>query len=363
MHHIHRATLEERKKQCPEEGWRRTVYIIIFEADTPLGKLFDVVLLFAILIGIALISLETVPDLAQYAEQMRRLEWIITLLFTTEYVLRLLCVRKPLRYGFSFWGLIDLVSFLPTYIVFFAGTNVGSFALVRAIRLLRVFRVLKLLRLMSEADELYRSVWESREKIVVFLFTIIIAVTLSGALMYHIENWADETVVTSETPVTITMREAPSSDVVIALSSGDADAETDNEVTFTPSNWSEPKGVVVAHSETVPTGSSFTSIPQSMYWAIVTMTTVGYGDVVPKTPFGKAISAMLILLGYSLIIVPTGFVTAKLSQSANQGSRGSPPHDRPPQQGERQCDQCGQGNHPPDAAFCNRCGAPLPPAP
>ena len=245
-----------------------------------------------------MISLETVPDLQQYAGLFRSLEWCITGLFTLEYVLRLACVRNPWRYAFSFWGLIDLFSFLPTYIAYFGEAGLGSFAMLRAIRLLRVFRILKLLRLMTEADELARSIWYSRDKILVFLFVVIIAVTLSGTLMYQVENGADE-------------------------------------------------------------NSSFSSIPQSMYWAIVTMSTVGYGDVVPKTAIGKTISAMLILLGYSMIIVPTGVVTAKLSEVSSSSSKSDPSSTESPE--ERSCKECGYSIHSEAARFCCVCGARLTP--
>lgn len=297
MNEIDSFTRQQRDQQCPESGWRRELYIIIFEADTPLGKLFDVGLLIAIVASIAVISLETVSGLeTKYSRTFGALEWVFTFLFTVEYVMRLICVRNPLRYVFSFWGIVDLLSFMPSYFFLLFGTDTGSFAMVRSLRLLRVFRVLKLLRLMSEADALYQAIWESREKIVVFFFTIMIAVTLSATLMYEIENR-----------------------FFIADSSGAASG--------------------------TQTQSKFTSIPESMYWAIVTMTTVGYGDVVPQTAAGKAISALLILLGYSLIIVPTGFVTAKWSGNRSSAD-GSPPR----------CEKCGCDKLPADANFCHRCG-------
>ncbi|MEZ6088122.1 MAG: ion transporter [Pirellulaceae bacterium] len=297
--HIH----QERRRQCPSSGLRRTLYIIIFESDTPLGKLFDVGLLIAILASIAVVSMETVDSLSRYySEWFIRMEWTFTILFTLEYVTRLICVRRPMRYAFSFWGVIDLLSILPTFLFFFAGPHFASFAMVRSIRLLRVFRVMKLLRLMTEAEDLYRSIWESRGKIVVFLFTVVIAVTLSGTLMYHVENFED-------------------------------------------------------HLNNRRPSSSFDSIPQSMYWAIVTMTTVGYGDVVPKTTAGKAISAVLILLGYSLIIVPTGFVTAKLSQVT--GSLHADNADDSHPSSPLSCERCGRKRHPHDARFCNQCGERL----
>ncbi len=301
-------TRQERRLQCPASGWRRELYIIIFESDTPTGKLFDIGLLIAILVSVAVVSMETVSSVAdRYSWYFQALEWSFTILFTAEYLVRLSCVRKPQRYMFSFWGLIDLCSILPTYIFYLAGSHFASVAMVRSIRLLRVFRVLKLLRLMSEADVLYRSIWDSRGKIVVFLFTVVIAVTLSGTLMYQVENFDD-------------------------------------------------------HLNNRAPSSSFDSIPQSMYWAIVTMTTVGYGDVVPKTTAGKIISAVLILLGYSLIIVPTGFVTARLSETVHARNRlgNRALADENEDDELKTCQRCGRDDQPSDARYCNQCGEPMP---
>ncbi|MEP6167418.1 MAG: ion transporter, partial [Rhodopirellula bahusiensis] len=260
--------LRRRLIQRPAEpGARQTIYDVIFEADSPLGRGFDIALLVAIIASIVLVSLETVPEYdlqrdpnsatptSRLVLWFWALEWILTILFTIEYALRLYCVRHPLKYAFSFWGIVDLLSILPSYLTLLVGRSAKSFVILRSVRLLRVFRVLKLWRMMSQADELADAVWKSREKIIVFLAVVLVAVTISGTLMYQIE--------------TVLMGETHESD--------------------------------------------FTSIPQAMYWAIVTMTTVGYGDVVPHTTIGKIISAALILLGYSLIIVPTGFVSAELS--------------------------------------------------
>ncbi len=288
----HRTLNAERRrhKQRPEQpGWKQSLYDIIFEADTPAGRWFDIGLLIAILASITIVSLETVPS---YKERARILsffngtEWVLTILFTIEYVLRLSCVRKPLRYAFSFWGLIDLLSILPSYITLFVGRSSRSFVILRSVRLLRVFRVLKLWRMMDEADELAAAVWSARNKIIVFLAVVLVAVTISGTLMYYIE----------------------------AIQAGDQ--------------------------------NQFTSIPQAMYWAIVTMTTVGYGDVVPQTAVGKMISAILILLGYSLIIVPSTFVSAQFA-GRSQDTDESP------------CPACHASGQRSDATFCYRCGAKL----
>jgi voltage-gated potassium channel len=270
-------------------GWRMTMYDIIFEADTPAGRWFDIGLLIAIIASITIVSLETVPDYQSSSNLVALFtssEWLLTGLFTIEYVLRLICVRRPLRYAMSFWGVIDLLSILPSYVTLFAGSSSRSFVILRSVRLLRVFRVLKLWRMMNEADELSAAIWRSRNKIIVFLVVVLVAVTISGTLMYHIE----------------------------ALTADGVDQT-----------------------------SQFTSIPQAMYWAIVTMTTVGYGDVVPQTAAGKIISAALILLGYSLIIVPSTFVTAGMLHHEQVGESFECPD----------CDAKGQRD---DAIFCYRCG-------
>ena len=273
-----------------EPGWRRYVYDVIFEAEDTAGKWFDIALLLAILASITIVSLETVPE---YRTNNRVLsvflvcEWVLTILFTIEYALRIWCVRHPLRYVFSFWGIIDLLSILPTYVTHFVGSGSRSFVILRAVRLLRVFRVLKLWRMMNEADELSAALWRARNKIIVFLVVVLVAVTISGTLMYHIE-------------------------------------------TLTPDG--------------VDTSSKFTSIPQAMYWAIVTMTTVGYGDVVPQTAIGKMISSILILLGYSLIIVPSTFVSAEIVQTSKHGTGTA-------------CPVCDAGDQRDDASYCYRCGA------
>ncbi|MDA9857052.1 ion transporter [Rubripirellula sp.] len=275
-----------------DEGWRRRMYDIIFEADDPAGKWFDIGLLLAILASITIVSLETMPAYRENGALLNAfelVEWVLTGLFTIEYALRLACVRRPMRYAFSFWGIIDLLSILPSYITIFIGPSSRSFVILRSIRLLRVFRVLKLWRMMDEADELSNAIWRARNKIIVFVVVVLVAVTISGTLMFHIE----------------------------ALT-----------------------------ADGINTSSQFTSIPQSMYWAIVTMTTVGYGDVVPQTAAGKMISAVLILLGYSLIIVPSTFVSAEFVNQATH--RSSHP-----------CHHCEAYDQREDATYCYRCGKRL----
>jgi voltage-gated potassium channel len=273
--------------------WRARVHRIIFGTDTPAGMTFDVALLVAILVSVAVVSLETVKSIAKdYGDLLVLAEWCFTVLFTIEYALRLLCVRRPMRYARSFFGVIDLLSFLPTYLMPLA-PGAQSVVVLRMMRLLRVFRILALPRFFIEAEWLGKAFWEARARIVVFLVTVLIAVTITGTVMYHVEyHYRVE--------------------------------ETQEK-------------------------SQFTSIPQSMYWAVVTMTTVGYGDVVPRTAVGKILSAVLILLGYSLIIVPTGFVSAELIRS---GTR-TPAH--------RECPSCSARGHNEGARFCHQCAAELPP--
>lgn len=290
-----RAQRRRHRLRPDGDGWRGRMYDIIFEADTVAGRWFDIGLLIAILTSVTIVSLETVQRFESNPSIMRAFiaaEWFLTVLFTIEYVLRLVCVRSPRRYAFSFWGVIDLLSILPTYITPFLGTGSRSFVIIRSIRLLRVFRVLKLWRMIDEADELGAAIWMARNKIVVFLTVVLVAVTISGTLMYHVEG--------------IAARGAEASDQ--------------------------------------SRQSLFTSIPQAMYWAIVTMTTVGYGDVVPRSAVGKAISAMLILLGYSLIVVPSAFIGAEIVEQ---------------RRGEKvpvKCGTCRIEGHHRDAAYCYRCG-------
>lgn len=278
------------KLQPRDHAVARKLYEIIFEADTFGGKAFDLALLAAIMVSVVAVSLETVEGYgAAYADQLRAIEWTCTILFTLEYVIRIACVKRPSTYIFSFFGIVDLLSFLPAYVGLAFDRETTSFAVIRALRLLRVFRILELSWLESEASSLRRAVWDARAKVVVFFVTVLIIVTIAGAAMYEIER--------------------------------------------------DPPGLEV-------TISPFESIPQSIYWAIITMTTVGYGDVVPHTTAGKFVAALLVLLGYSLIIVPTGFVSAELGGSMRSSSSAV-------------CPQCSQTGHKPNAQFCDACGSPL----
>jgi voltage-gated potassium channel len=263
---------------------KQKIYEIIFEADTPAGKLFDVSLLFVILISVALVMLESVESIrTNYYHLLRVLEWAITAIFTIEYAMRIVVIKKSFRYIFSFYGIIDLLSVLPTYIGLIV---IGSHSLVviRVLRLLRVFRILKLTRYTQAGRSLARALWASREKISVFIFFVIILVIIVGTIMYLVEGEAH----------------------------------------------------------------GFTSIPRGIYWAIVTLTTVGYGDISPKTAFGQFIASMVMIIGYAIIAVPTGIVTAEII---------NPTADRNTQV----CPHCLYSNHEDDAVFCKKCGSKINP--
>ncbi len=266
-------------------AWRERTHEIIFEADTRAGKLFDVALLIAILLSVLAVMLDSVYPART---ELRVIEWVFTILFSIEYILRLSCVGKPHRYALSFFGVVDLLAILPTYIALFVDPESGAQALlvIRALRLLRVFRVLKLARYLSEAKALRRALWVARAKIAVFLTTILIVVAILGSAMYIIEGDPDEV-------------------------------------------------------------TGFDSIPQSMYWAVVTMTTVGYGDVTPQTAWGKVVTVVITLIGYTMIIVPTGIISAELAR----------PHMR--QVSTQACRECSREGHEIDAKHCKFCGAEL----
>ena len=275
--------------------FRERIHEIIFGADDFAGALFDVVLLIVIVASIVVVCLDTVPDIGRTLDQKKpapyhvilsTLSWIFTIFFTAEYFVRLYCVRRPLRYAFSFWGIIDLLSFLPDYLLL--GSS-GSFTVIRSLRLLRVFRIFKLGWFQNEAEDLGNAVWRSRAKITVFITVVMILVTVAGTLMFEIESLADN-------------------------------AST----------------------------NQFESIPDGIYWAIVTMTTVGYGDIVPTTALGKILSAVLILIGYSLIIVPTGFVSAEIIGRKQESSNSN-----------RTCSSCRTKGHDDDAIYCKLCSHPL----
>ncbi len=267
-------------------AWRARAFHIIFGHHDRAGRAFDVALILAILASILVTVLDTVPSLhARFGNAFYVAEWAFTLAFTVEYVVRLVVVRRPWLYARSFFGIVDLVSVLPTYLsLLFAGSQ--YLLVIRALRILRIFRVLKLTRYVGEATLLWTALARSRRKVLVFVSTFVTLVLIFGALMYLVEG---------------------------------------------PDN-------------------GFTSIPQSMYWAVVTMTTVGFGDITPHTPLGKALTSLIILVGYSIIVVPTGIFTAELASGVREARE------------RRRCDACGLAGHTEDARYCRRCGKPLAPA-
>ena len=272
----------------PLSPWREKLRVIIFEADTPAGKAFDVGLLMAIILSVLAVMLDSVTTFrGQYGLSLDIAEWIFTLLFTAEYALRLICSPRPLHYARSFFGVVDLLAILPTYLSLLI-PGAESMIVIRGLRLLRVFRVFKLGQFLGEASLLRNALASSRHKITVFLGTIMILVTILGAAMYLIEG--------------------------------------------------EENG--------------FTSIPAAIYWSIVTMTTVGYGDMAPVTTAGKVLASIVMILGYSIIAVPTGIVTAEIVESAVAARKVT----------TRCCAQCMAEGHDADAHFCKACGASLEPA-
>ena len=264
-------------------GVRATLHEIIFEADTPAGKAFDVSLMVLIILSVIAVMLESTASVAaRYGEYLRAFEWIVTILFTIEYILRLYCVGRPVRYARSFFGIVDLLAILPTYLsLIIPGTQ--SLLVIRALRLLRVFRVLKLAHFVGEARELRAALRASARKIIVFLGAVLTIVIIVGSMMYLIEGEAN----------------------------------------------------------------GFTSIPTSIYWAIVTMTTVGYGDIAPQTALGKILASIIMIMGYGIIAVPTGIVSVELAGVVRKRIT------------TQACPDCGAGGHAIDAVHCKFCGAKL----
>ena len=310
------------------QAWRLKFHEIIFEAHTFAGRAFDILLLLAIVASIIAISMETVPHIAEeYGSQLVMAEWFFTGLFTIEYILRIACVQNPRKYIFSFYGIVDLISILPSYvglgvgIAGFGSAHAGSsFAIVRSLRLLRVFRILKIGHLLADANDLYRAIWQARGKIVVFLATVLIVVTIAGTLMYEIEGGR--------------RNQSKAQDVPASKST-----ESDGKGGENPNTKKQDK-------DGKP--SEFSSIPKSIYWAIVTMTTVGYGDMVATSTLGQFVTSILILVGYSLIIVPTGFMSAEFIANVKKNEVSN-----------RSCRECMHEDHSPDAIYCNQCGTQL----
>ena len=267
------------------------LHTIIYEADTPMGKLFDVVLLILILVSVILVMLESVASIdTHYHDFLYFGEWVITIFFTIEYILRIITVKKASNYIFSFYGIIDFLSTIPLYLSFIlAGSN--ALLAVRALRLLRVFRILKITRYMGEANKLNKALRDSKPKILVFLFAVLILSIIAGTIMYLVEGEQ----------------------------------------------------------------SGFVSIPVSVYWCIVTLTTVGFGDIAPVTPLGQFIAAIIMIMGYGIIAVPTGIV------SAEYASKKTHTVDDPEyiHVNTQSCQNCNENNHHDNAEFCHKCGSTL----
>jgi voltage-gated potassium channel len=282
-----------------DSGWRTRLHTIVFEADTVAGRAFDTAIIIMIAVSVLVVSLETVSGLSpEIHASLRATEWVLTVLFTIEYLLRLVAVRRPLAYAGSFYGVVDVLAILPTWIsLIFPGARV--LLVVRVLRLLRVFRVFKLARYLSEAQVIKTALHASARKITVFLLSVLTIVIVVGAVMYLVEG---------------------------------------------PSN-------------------GFTSIPKSMYWTIVTLTTVGYGDISPQTPIGQAIASLVMILGYGIIAVPTGIVTAELTHQGRMQDAGTDPSASPSTLRSRlntkACAYCGADQHRTGARHCDRCGARL----
>jgi voltage-gated potassium channel len=276
--------METGAENAPGRGWRERLFEVIFEADTPAGKWFDIALIALILLSVVTVMLDSVAGIREaHGGLLYAIEWCFTLLFTAEYVLRLVCVGRPLRYAVSFFGIVDLLAILPTYLsLLIFGSR--YLAVVRVLRVLRVFRVLKLGHHIREARVLRQAIGASHRKILVFLFVVLTLVVIIGSLMHVIERGAN----------------------------------------------------------------GFTSIPSSVYWAIVTLTTVGYGDISPQTGLGQCLAAIVMILGYSIIAVPTGIVTVEWAQASARQKLNT-----------QACPNCSAEGHDNDAVHCKFCGAKL----
>ena len=273
------------KRDQPESNWRAKLHEIIYEADSRQGKIFDLIIIVAIIASILLVMLESVKSLdAKYHTFFDISEWIITILFTIEYIARIVSVKKPSRYIFSFYGIIDLLSTIPKYLSLFIG---GAHALValRGLRLLRIFRILKLVRFVGATEHLGKALVASRYKIFVFISSVLVICIIIGTLMYLIEG--DE--------------------------------------------------------------SGFVNIPISIYWTVVTLTTVGYGDIAPQSPFGQFLASIVMILGYGIIAIPTGIVSVEMSKGAR-------PHI---DMNTQSCPNCLAALHKDDAEYCYKCGEKL----
>jgi len=265
------------------EKYRQKLHEVIFEADTPAGKLFDVILIICIVLSVIMVMLDSVGSIRySYGNFLYLSEWFFTFLFTIEYFLRLSCVGRPVKYATSFFGIVDLLAILPTYFsIFIPGSQ--YMLVIRVLRVLRIFRVLKLVQYLTEARVLMQALRASLRKIIVFLFVVLVLVIIFGSMMYFIEGGEN----------------------------------------------------------------GFTSIPRSIYWAIVTLTTVGYGDISPKTNIGQTLAALIMIIGYGIIAIPTGIVTSEITMAARK------------RVSTQACRVCSAEGHDVDAKCCKYCGAKL----
>jgi voltage-gated potassium channel len=273
--------------QSESSAFQDKLHEVIFEADTPEGKAFDIILLILIAASVLTVMLESVEPLQrQYAALFTVIEWVFTVFFTIEYLLRLYCVLRPRKYATSFFGIIDLLAILPSYLALFLPTA-QYFLIIRAFRLIRIFRIFKMAHFINEGDIIIQALRASRAKITVFLTFVSLLVIIIGALMYLIEGGSNE---------------------------------------------------------------GFSSIPRGVYWSVVTLTTVGYGDITPRTELGQLISAVVMILGYAIIAVPTGIVSAEFVKEYKSGKTNT-----------QACRYCGQEGHDLDAIHCKYCGEKLNP--
>jgi voltage-gated potassium channel len=277
--------MQDKTQPAQKTQWRDKGFKIIFEADTPAGKIFDICLLALIFISIGIVVLQSIPEFEKkYGPVLYVAEWCITLIFTLEYICRLLVVKKPLHYAFSFFGLVDILAIIPTYLSLVFPQS-RALIVIRALRLLRVFRVFNLSQYVREGRSIVFAMKASARRILVFLIFVMVLSIILGTLVYVVESSYNE---------------------------------------------------------------RFNSIPQSIYWSIVTITTVGYGDVFPITPLGKFLASLIMLLGYAIIAVPTGIVTVEMSKAATKDTHAS-----------RTCPGCSAEGHEPDAVYCRLCGHKL----
>ncbi len=276
--------MKEQATSSNELNWRYKIFKIIYHADTPAGKFFDIMLIGFIVLSVSVIILDSVEQIhISYGQLFYILEWFFTIVFTMEYILRLISIKNPIKYMFSFFGIVDVLSIIPTYLsLFIVGTQ--SLLMIRILRILRIFRILKLVQYTDQTELLLRAIYNSRHKIFVFFFFVVTLLFIFGALMYLIEG---------------------------------------------PEN-------------------GFSSIPHGIYWSVVTLTTVGYGDIAPQTVLGRTVASFIMLTGFSVIAIPTGIFASEINKITKRSRKLS-----------RQCEACGLKGHTMTANYCRKCGQEL----